>query len=644
MIGGFRLWPGVFVGAFVANVLTGAPVAVALGIGAGNSLEAVAGAYALTRIPGFRLSLDRLVDVFGFIGLAALLSTVISATVGVTSLYLGGIVAPGHAGVTWRAWWLGDVIGALLVTPLLLTWYARHDIPRYRMMEIGALATAIIAVSLIVFDPPGGARYSAFAEAYLFFPVMIWAAVRFGQQGSATATFAISVIAVVATVLERGPFVQPQLHQSLVALQTFMGVTAATFLVFGASISERAAGAARLRTAIAEQQKLLVERDSSHHRLITVLEQAPLAISIVEAPSGDVLFVNDEVERLTGRPPTVSRAANALHARLIGHRRDGTLIAPDDWPIARAMLHGEIVRNEVIRLERDNGDSVEITTNAAPVRRADGEIIAAVVVFWDVTAARRAEDDLRRAHAAAAHANRAKSDFLAVMSHELRTPLNAIGGHVQLIEMEVHGPINDVQRDALKRVQRNQRHLLSLINDLLNLARIEAGHVEYDLVDLTLDPLLSEVVSMVEPLLSSNELVCEIVDSPYAPDPSIIVRADRDKVQQILLNLLSNAIKFTPTRGRITVDSRVSETAPESAEITISDSGPGIPRGKLESIFEPFVQLATSPVSAGVGLGLGLAISRDLARGMGGDLTVASNDGEGATFTLSLPRVDAIAS
>jgi len=137
MIGGLRLWPGVFVGAFAANVLTDAPVAVALGIGAGNSLEAVAGAYALTRIPGFRLSLDRLVDVFVFIGLAALLSTAISATVGVTSLYLGGIVAPGHAGETWRAWWLGDVIGALLVTPLLLTWYARHDIPRYRMMEIG---------------------------------------------------------------------------------------------------------------------------------------------------------------------------------------------------------------------------------------------------------------------------------------------------------------------------------------------------------------------------------------------------------------------------------------------------------------------------------------------------------------------------
>jgi len=502
----------------------------------------------------------------------------------------------------------------------------------------------MIATSLIVFHPASGARFSALSEAYLFFPVMIWAAVRFGQQGSAGATFVISVIAVWATVSGRGPFVQTQLHQSLLALQTFMGVMAATFLVFGASISERAAAAARYRAAIADQQRLLLERDASHHRLITVLEQTPLAISIVEAPGGNVLFVNDEVERVTGRSAAQSVAANALHERLVGHRQDGTPIGPDEWPIARAMRHGEIVRNEVISLERDNGDRIEITTNAAPVRSADGEIIAAVIVFWDVTAARRAEETLRRAHAGAAQANRAKSDFLAVMSHELRTPLNAIGGHVQLIEMEVHGQINEVQRDALKRVQRNQRHLLSLINDLLNLARIEAGHVEYDLADLPLEPLLAEVVAMVEPLLSTNALACEIVDSPYAPDPSVQIRADRDKVEQILFNLLSNAIKFTPTGGRIAVDSRVDPTNANLALITISDSGPGIPAAKLETIFEPFVQLAKSPASPGAGLGLGLAISRDLARGMGGNLTVASAFGEGATFTLSLPTVRVAAS
>jgi len=502
----------------------------------------------------------------------------------------------------------------------------------------------MLAVSLIVFDHPTAPRFSAFAEAYLFFPVMIWAAVRFGQQGSVTATFLISVIAVGATVGGYGPFIQPELHQSLLALQTFMAVMAATFLVFGASISERAAAASRYRAAIADQQKLLVERDASHHRLITVLEQAPLAISIVEAPSGNVLFVNDEVERVTGRSSSQSMSANAFDSRTVGYRPDGTKIAPDDWPVARAMRNGEIVRNEVISLECENGDRIEITTNAAPVRRADGEIIAAVIVFWDVTAARRAEEDLRRAHAAAAHANRAKSDFLAVMSHELRTPLNAIGGHVQLIEMEVHGQINDQQRDALKRVQRNQRHLLSLINDLLNLARIEAGHVEYDLVDLPLEPLLAEVLAMVEPLLSTNSLACDIVDSPYAPNPSIQIRADRDKVQQILLNLLSNAIKFTPTGGRIAVDARVDTVRHETAVITISDSGPGIPAAKLESIFEPFVQLAKSPDSSGSGLGLGLAISRDLARGMGGDLTVSSTYGDGATFSLFLPTAQVPAS
>lgn len=645
LIGGFRLWPGILAGVLATNLLTGAPIPVAVGIGAGNTLEALAGAYALTRIPGFRRSLDRLVDVLGLIVFAALLSTALSATIGVSSLYLGGIVPLARFGETWRAWWLGDLIGALLVAPVVLAWSIMpRAVARDRILEAGALSLSLAAVSLIVFSAHAGDNHGALGEAYLFFPIIIWAAVRFGQRGSVSTTFLISVIAVGATVLGHGPFVQPQLHQSLIALQTFMAITAATFLVLGASISERDAATAHLQKAITDQQRLMAERDASHQRLITVLEQAPMAISIVEAPDGNVLFVNDEVERLTGRGPALSMSANIVGIRLAGSRPDGTPVKPDEWPIVRALRHGEIVRNEVIRLERDDGHVLEITTNAAPVRNADGQIIAAVVIFWDVTAQRRAEEDLRRAHAAAAKANRAKSDFLAVMSHELRTPLNAIGGHIQLIEMEVLGPINEVQRDALKRVQRNQRHLLSLINDLLNLARIEAGHVEYELADVPVDPLLAEVVAMVEPLFSSNELVCEVIDSPYAPDPSLLVRADRDKLQQILFNVLSNAIKFTPSGGRIAIESHICNDAPQMAAIVISDSGAGIPAAKLESIFEPFVQLGTAPANPSVGLGLGLAISRDLARGMGGDLTAASTVGEGATFTLSLPRAQTITS
>jgi PAS domain S-box-containing protein len=638
LIRGYRLWPGVALGAFVANVLTGAPVPVALGIAVGNTLEALGAAYALRMLPDFHRTLDRLIDAFALLVIAALMSTAISATIGVASLYLGGIVSASDLVETWRVWWLGDVIGDLLVAPVLLVWSARVvSIERDRWLEAGALGISIVAVSFVVFRLPVSASPGVFSDAYLFYPLLMWAAVRFGQRGSVTTAFIISVIAVWGTMVGRGPFVEADLHRSLFALQTFVAVTASTFLILGASISERGEAVDHLSAAIAGEEQILAERDAAHRRLLAVLEQTPLAIGIAEAPSGRFLFLNDEFERITGMRPSLSKAADPDATALTGYHPDGSSLGAEEWPLVRALRKGEIVRNEVIPMKLPDGRVLVAMTNAAPVRDAGGNIVAAVTIFWDVTAQRKAEEELRRAHEAEAHANRAKSEFLAVVSHELRTPLNAIGGHIQLIEMGVHGPISEAQREALGRVQRSQRHLLSLINDVLNLARIETGHVDYELTEVPLEAAVAEVKAMVEPLLSAGRLKCELAGSPYAPDPPIVVRADRDKLQQILLNLLSNAIKFTPAGGRITVEAAATDGQP-IATVMVTDSGKGIPAAKLESIFEPFVQLGGRPASA-AGLGLGLSISRDLARGMGGDLTATSTPGSGATFTLSLPRV-----
>lgn len=237
----------------------------------------------------------------------------------------------------------------------------------------------------------------------------------------------------------------------------------------------------------------------------------------------------------------------------------------------------------------------------------------------------------RHARARADEANRVKMEFLAVMSHELRTPLNAIGGYAQLLEMQIHGPATAEQLNVVERIQRSQRHLLRLINDVLSFAKIDAGHIELSIRDVGVNELLMSLEPLMIPLLTQRTLSyrCEPVD------PCITVSIDGDKAQQILLNVLTNAAKFTEPRGSITVSTVVH---PESVDISVADSGRGIPVDKLDKIFEPFVQVDASHTRTNEGTGLGLAISRDLARAMKGDITVESEVGRGSVFTLTLPR------
>ncbi len=261
------------------------------------------------------------------------------------------------------------------------------------------------------------------------------------------------------------------------------------------------------------------------------------------------------------------------------------------------------------------------------------ERFASGIARWAAIAMDNARlyDAERKARAEAEVANKAKSDFLAAMSHELRTPLNAIGGYADLLAGEIRGPINDVQRADLDRIKRNQHHLLSLINDILNFAKLEAGRVQFDPIDISMNETLGQLEALVAPQLEQKQLRYEYLWC----DPSYTAYTDPERLQQILLNLLSNAIKFTPPGGKITVTCQVVRGR---MHVQVSDTGVGIPADKLEQIFEPFVQLARGQTAGVVGTGLGLSISQDLARAMGAELTVESTLDMGSTFTLSLPR------
>jgi PAS domain S-box-containing protein len=258
------------------------------------------------------------------------------------------------------------------------------------------------------------------------------------------------------------------------------------------------------------------------------------------------------------------------------------------------------------------------------------------VILRDATERTRVEAQLREALESAQGANRAKGEFLAMMSHELRTPLNAIGGYVQLLEMELRGPVTVEQRADLARIRRSGQHLLSVINDILNFAQVEAGQLGYALTEVALDDLVLELEELIAPQMRAKEIRYEPGAGawPRGEGP-IRVQADADKVRQILLNLLTNAVKFTEPGGRVTVDGTVE---PDRVLVRVSDTGCGIPADKLDAVFEPFVQLHRSLTRPVDGTGLGLAISRHLARQMGGELTAASALGQGSTFTLVLPR------
>jgi signal transduction histidine kinase len=228
-------------------------------------------------------------------------------------------------------------------------------------------------------------------------------------------------------------------------------------------------------------------------------------------------------------------------------------------------------------------------------------------------------------------ASRAKTTFLGTMSHELRTPLNAIGGYVDILLLGLRGPVSPDQAVDLERIKSNQQHLLGLITDLLNFVRVGSGRLSYNIVDVPVAGAVASAAALVHALIIQKELVSELADC----DSGIVARADTEKLQQILVNLLSNAIKFTPSGGRIAI---ACEGTATTVHINVADTGIGIPSDKLDAIFDPFVQVKEGLTGRDSGIGLGLAISRDLARAMHGDLRVESELGRGSRFTLVLPR------
>ena len=377
----------------------------------------------------------------------------------------------------------------------------------------------------------------------------------------------------------------------------------------------------RLRMA---NEALKIERA----RLADTFEQAPSFFAILRKPDYRFEFANEAYYGLIGRRDIIGKT---LLEALPEVATQGFKERLDEVIETGKPFTG---REVMVRLTRGGTDVPEeryVDFVYQAITEADGTRSGAFVHGYDVTdhvLMRRAVEDAKRE---ADEANRAKTEFLAVMSHELRTPLNAIDGYAELMEMGVHGELTDMQRQDLIRIRKSQRHLLGLINGVLNYTRVEAGVAHYDLEPVRLASVLMSCEALMRPQMEQRGLDFNV----DLCSGELTVIADAEKLQQILLNLLTNAKKFTSPGGKVRL---FCEPREADVRITVSDTGRGIAPEQIGRIFEAFVQIDARLTRTEEGVGLGLAISRDLAKGMNGEITLESALGEGSSFTVTIPR------
>jgi signal transduction histidine kinase len=356
--------------------------------------------------------------------------------------------------------------------------------------------------------------------------------------------------------------------------------------------------------------------------LRAIIERLPDGIVIVDK-NGTIRFANPAAERLFDRSA----------AELVG------------TSFGFAVLVGETTEIDIV--QRGGGGVVYAELRVVETDWDDEQV--EIVSLRDITDRKQAQERAqqlaveREARLAAEAASRAKSEFLAIMSHELRTPLNAVLGYSELMELGISGPLTEKMREQIGRIRVSAIHLLGLVNDILDLAKVEAGRLQVSSGPASAAGTVAAAMALIQPQAAARGLELTVLP---APDPSPVYRGDDERVRQILVNLLSNAVKFTSPGGRIIVEIGSSRTPDPDTRLQskrsyvsfrVADTGAGIPAEKLMSIFDPFVQAESGHARSREGSGLGLTISRRLARLMGGDLTVKSEIGKGSTFTLWLP-------
>jgi len=598
---GPRLWPAVALGAFIANATSGAEPTVAAGIAVGNTLAAVVGAYLLRRV-GFRVSLERVRDVLALVVFGAGVSTLISATNGVSVLFLEG-AARGSYGSDWLLWWFGDAVGDLMVAPLLLVAFSSSKKwpSTARLLEALTLLASLTALSAVVFLA-GAWRYP-----YLIFPLLLWAALRFRQLGAATCAFLVGAIGTWGTVAGTVPIGLVNSTERVQLIQALVGVVAISLLVLGATLAERERANEKLKRTAAG----LSEAQALTH--IGSWEWEPAANAVTWS---------EELYRIWGLDPARPGASHEAYLETLaliaavelstgGFDYECRIIRSDG---AERFIHvrGKLVADEAGRPVKMLGTAQDITEQKQIEAHR-----ARLLARERVQNARLRELDLM------------KDTFLASVSHEFRTPLTSLLGVIELLRDESTGALTDEQRRYLEIGWRNTERLHRLVNDLLFVAQADAGQLELAPTGVDLRALASERIE------SARRWATQAgVKVALAAGTVPALEGDRWRLAQLLDNLLANAIKFSTAGGRVQVRAQAENG---HVVLEVADDGIGVPLGEQAHLFERFFRGSNATERAIQGAGLGLSIARAIVDAHGGSIAVEGDEQTGTTFRVELP-------
>jgi PAS domain S-box-containing protein len=629
---GNRLWPGVALGALAVNLMQGAQVLTALGISIGNTAEALVGAFVLRRFCGFHASLDRIKDALAIVVVGIFLSSPISATMGTLCLWLSGAVDKATSAATWTAWWAGDGLSAVLIAPFLLVWGTQRSSVR---MKFGRLGEAVLLFLLlciacgIIFSGILIALPGNYPLAYLTFPFLIWAAIRFGQRGAVSASMIIYIFGIWGTYRSLPLYPREISVAELYFLQTYQAVSASTAMILASVIVAQKRGEEALLRAHGELERKVAERTEELHKNSIVFKTITESTSdfiVIKNLQGRYLMINSAVARFLGRSMD----------SIIG-RDDSELLAPEVVPKIRerdlAIMesgHSESFEEEI---EAGGGKRIFLT-NKCPYRDNQGKIIGVIGIAQDITErfSREAErtEMLKREQAArirAEEATRMRDELMAMVSHDLKNPLAGIITGTELIQKL--SKVDEPGKLALAVIRRSTERMNRLIRDLLDNYRFEESgfNIQNGLGAHEVAPLLQESVEAQKILASDGNIRLEIDASRALP----AIRVNPDRILQVLQNLIGNAIKFSPPGGVVRLKA---ERVDSEVLFSVKDNGPGIEESFLPHVFERF---SRAKGNTQIGTGLGLSIAKGIVEAHGGTIWAESKQGEGSSFFFTLP-------